>query len=49
MTPTGQKVTKPAHLGQYKQQPNHVLQPDGKLRRYVEPLQVGSETEDLEQ
>lgn len=39
----GQQVTKEAHPGAYKTQPNHVLQSDGTVHRYVEPLQVPAE------
>ncbi len=36
----GQKVKKKANPGQYKVQPNHVLQSDNTIHRYAEPLQV---------
>ena len=36
----GRRVQKPATPGQYKSQPNHVLQQDGSIHHYVEPLQV---------
>lgn len=39
----GQKVQKPATPGEYKKQPNHVLQADGSVHHYVEPLQVSAE------
>jgi Fic family protein len=44
---SGNTVRKPAHPGAYKQQSNHVLQPDGTIHRYVEPLQVQPEMEAL--
>jgi len=43
----GQAVKKPATPGQYKTRPNHVLQPDGTIYYYVEPLQVPGEMERL--
>ncbi|MGH7496640.1 MAG: Fic family protein [bacterium] len=43
----GQKVQKPATPGEYKRLPNHVLQPDGTIHRYTEPLHVPSEMEEL--
>lgn len=43
----GQRVEKPATPGQYKQQPNHVLQTDGTIHHYVEPLQVAVEMQRL--
>lgn len=43
----GNKVEKPANPGEYKKQPNHVLQTDGTIHKYVEPLQVASEMEFL--
>jgi Fic family protein len=39
----GQKVQKPATPGAYKKQPNHVLQSDGSIHHYVDPLHVSSE------
>ncbi len=39
----GQQVKKPATPGQYKQLPNHVLQPNGSIHRYVEPIHVPDE------
>lgn len=47
LSPQGQKVQKVATPGQYKQQPNHVLQQDGSIHHYVEPLQVGAEMQAL--
>ncbi len=35
-----QIVNKPATPGEYKANPNHVLQPDGSIHKYVDPLQV---------
>ncbi len=43
----GQKVTKPATPGQYKHLPNHVLQSDGSIHRYTDPLHVTDEMESL--
>lgn len=43
----GRKTTKPARPGQYKERPNSVLQPDGTIHYYVEPVQVQSEMEQL--
>jgi len=47
MTETGEKVKKPATPGQYKRLPNHVLQADGTIHHYAEPLQVPNEMEKL--
>jgi len=47
MTETGEKVKKPATPGQYKRLPNHVLQADGTIHHYTEPLQVPDEMEKL--
>ena len=47
MTPDGRIVQKPATPGQYKKQPNHVLQPDRSLHLYVDPVQVENEMEHL--
>lgn len=49
MTSDGKAIEKLANPGQYKKQPNHVLQQDGTLHRYVEPVQVQSEMEALVQ
>jgi Fic family protein len=38
---------KPAHPGQYKKLPNHVLQPDGTLHAYVEPIHVQDQMQAL--
>lgn len=43
----GRRVQKPAMPGQYKSQPNHVLQQDGSIHHYVEPLQVPLEVQQL--
>lgn len=43
----GQQVKKPATPGQYKRLPNHVIQPDGTIHRYTEPLKVVDEMEHL--
>ena len=40
-------VEKPATPGQFKLQPNHVLQPDGTIHRYVEPVHVAAEIDAL--
>lgn len=49
MTPDGQAIEKKAIPGQYKTQPNHVLQQDGTLHKYVEPVYVQGEMEALVQ
>ena len=43
----GRKVQKIATPGQYKSQPNHVLQQDGSIHHYVEPLLVPNEMQQL--
>lgn len=43
----GQKVKKPATPGEYKKLPNHVLQADGTIHHYVEPVHVPAEMEAL--
>lgn len=43
----GQKVRKPLTPGEYKKLPNHVLQMDGSIHHYVEPVQVPNETDYL--
>ncbi len=43
----GRRVQKPATPGQYKTQPNHVLQQDGSIHHYIEPLQVPLEMQQL--
>ena len=47
MTADGQAIEKKATPGQYKTQPNHVLQQDGTLHKYVEPVHVQGEMEAL--
>lgn len=50
-TPTidqsGHKIRKPANPGKYKILPNHVLQPDGTIHFYTDPIHVADEMEDL--
>ena len=43
----GQRVQKPATPGEYKRLPNHVLQADGTIHRYTEPLHIPAEMEGL--
>jgi Fic family protein len=43
----GQEVKKPLVAGKYKTLPNHVLQLDGTIHYYVDPLQVSVEMEYL--
>ena len=43
----GHKVKKPATPGAYKRHPNHVIQPDGTIHRYTDPLKVVDEMEFL--
>ncbi len=43
----GEKVEKPATPGEFKHLPNHVLQQDGSIHRYTEPLKVPDEMEFL--
>ena len=43
----GQKVKKPATPGEYKKLPNHVLQMDGTIHYYVEPLQVPAQMKEM--
>lgn len=43
----GKRIEKPARPGEYKTLPNHVLQPDGTMFYYVEPLQVPGEMDEL--
>ena len=43
----GNPIQKPATPGEYKKLPNHVLQLDGTIHHYVEPLQVPEEIEAL--
>lgn len=46
-TPAGQVVRKPAHPGQYKSAPNHVLKADGSVHYYADPVHVPAEMERL--
>jgi len=43
----GQKVKKAATPGKYKTLPNHVLQPDGTIHFYTDPMKVHDEMEAL--
>lgn len=43
----GQHIQKKATPGRYKLEPNHVVQADGKIHRYVKPLRVAEEMENL--
>jgi Fic family protein len=43
----GNVVRKKATAGEYKKQPNHVLLPNGEIHRYVEPIHVQSQMEEL--
>lgn len=43
----GNKTDKKATPGDYKLLPNHVLQSDGRIHKYVEPVHVASEMEYL--
>lgn len=43
ITPGSATTEKNANPGQYKTQANHVLQQDGSIHKYVEPLQVPGE------
>ncbi|MDZ7360400.1 MAG: Fic family protein [candidate division KSB1 bacterium] len=43
----GQRVQQPATPGEYKRLPNHVLQADGTIHRYTEPLHVPAEMNEL--
>ncbi|MCW1930250.1 MAG: Fic family protein [Candidatus Kerfeldbacteria bacterium] len=43
----GQLIHKPLHVGEYKKQPNHVLTLSGKIHKYVNPLHVRDEMEEL--
>ncbi len=44
---SGQKVQKPANPGKYKILPNHVLQTDGTIHFYTDPIHVSDEMEIL--
>ncbi len=43
----GNRIEKKATPGEYKKLPNHVLQSDGTIHYYVEPLKVQEEVENL--
>ena len=43
----GNQTKKPVTAGQYKQLPNHVLQADGTIHYYTDPLQVPGEMQGL--
>ena len=43
----GNKIDKPATPGEYKKYPNHVLQEDGTIHKYIDPIQVQPEMENL--
>ena len=43
----GRKMDKSAAPGEYKKLPNHVLQPDGTIHKYVDPIHVSDEMEEL--
>ena len=47
ITPTGERVKKRIHAGQYKPFPNHVQKQDGTLHQYVLPEQVSSQMQEL--
>jgi Fic family protein len=47
VTPDGQDTRKNIIPGEYKTTPNHVLQPNGELFRYAEPLEVNARMTDL--
>lgn len=44
---SGQKIRKPANPGKYKVLPNHVLQTDGTIHFYTDPIHVADEMETL--
>ena len=44
---SGNRTEKKAVPGEYKKLPNHVLQNDGTIHKYVEPIHVASEMETL--
>jgi Fic family protein len=45
--PQGESVKKILVSGEYKKQPNHVLQADGTIHKYVDPINVKDEMERL--
>lgn len=46
-TPQGESIKKILIAGEYKKQPNHVLQANGVIHKYVDPLNVKDEMEIL--
>lgn len=46
-TPQGELIKKVLIAGEYKKQPNHVLQANGIIHKYVDPLNVKDEMENL--
>jgi Fic family protein len=47
MTANGKNVNKKTTAGKYKTQTNHVLQQDGTIHKYVEPIDVSNQMEIL--
>jgi Fic family protein len=43
----GRRSDKPATPGEYKSMPNHVLRADGTIHRYVDPVHVAAEIDEL--
>ena len=43
----GKKILRKISPGKYKEMPNHVIQPDGSIHRYVEPFDVSHQMRDL--
>lgn len=43
LTTQGKRIKKTATPGTYKKMPNHVLQLDGSIHKYVEPMQVATQ------
>ena len=43
----GRPVQKPATPGEFKNQPNNVLLPDGSMKTYIDPIHVSTEIEKL--
>jgi len=43
----GRQTSKPATPGEYKKNPNHVVQTDGTIHRYADPIHVPDEMEFL--
>jgi len=46
-TPEGKQTTKKIVPGQYKSQPNHVLQANGEIFKYTDPQDVSAEMQEL--